>query len=86
VVLPEIAPALVVVSTISVIAAIRVFDVVYVLTGGDFGTNVISTQMYAAEFEDGNTGLATAIAMLLVAATVPVLLANRWFLRRQAPA
>jgi alpha-glucoside transport system permease protein len=84
VVIPELVPALAVVTTVSVIASIRVFDIVYVMTGGNFGTNVISTQMYAAQFLDSDTGLATAIAVVLLVATAPVLLANRWFLRREA--
>jgi ABC-type sugar transport system permease subunit len=39
--------------------------------------------MYAEQFSSGNTGLASAIAMVLLLAAIPVLLANRAALRRE---
>jgi alpha-glucoside transport system permease protein len=83
VMLPELAPALAVVTTVSVIAAIKVFDIVYVMTGGNYNTDVIATRMYAEQFSYGNTGLASAIAIVLLLAAIPVLLANRAALRRE---
>jgi len=84
VMLPELVPALAVVTTVSVIAAIKVFDIVYVMTGGNYNTDVIATRMYAEQFSSGNTGLATAMAILLLLAAMPVLLANRSAFRREA--
>jgi len=83
VMLPELVPALAVVTTVSVIAAIKVFDIVYVMTGGNYNTDVIATRMYAEQFSFGNTGLASAIAIVLLLAAMPVLLANRAALRRE---
>jgi alpha-glucoside transport system permease protein len=83
VMLPELAPALAVVTTVSVIAAIKVFDIVYVMTGGNYNTDVIATRMYAEQFSFENTGLASAIAIVLLLAAMPVLLANRTALRRE---
>ena len=83
VMLPELVPALAVVTTVSVIAAIKVFDIVYVMTGGNYNTDVIATRMYAEQFSFGNTGLASAIAIVLLLAAIPVLLANRAALRRE---
>jgi alpha-glucoside transport system permease protein len=83
VMLPELVPALAVVTTVSVIAAIKVFDIVYVMTGGNYNTDVIATRMYAEQFSYGNTGLASAIAIVLLLAAMPVLLANRAALRRE---
>jgi alpha-glucoside transport system permease protein len=83
VMLPELVPALAVVTTVSVIAAIKVFDIVYVMTGGNYNTDVIATRMYAEQFSYGNTGLASAIAIVLLLAAIPVLLANRAALRRE---
>lgn len=85
VMLPELIPALAVVTTVSVIAAIKVFDIVYVMTGGNYNTDVIATRMYAEQFSYGNTGLACAIAIVLLLAATPVLLANRAALRREDP-
>jgi alpha-glucoside transport system permease protein len=86
VMLPELVPALAVVTTVSVIAAIKVFDIVYVMTGGNYNTDVIATRMYAEQFSYANTGLASAIAIVLLLAAVPVLLANRAALRRDESA
>jgi alpha-glucoside transport system permease protein len=82
--LPELVPALAVVTTVSVIAAIKVFDIVYVVTGGNYHTDVIATRMYSEQFAYQNTGLACAIAIVLLLATTPVLLANRAAMRREA--
>lgn len=86
VMLPELVPAIAVVTTVSVIAAIKVFDIVYVMTGGNYNTDVIATRMYAEQFSYGNTGLASAIAIVLLLAAMQVLLANRVALRREEPA
>jgi alpha-glucoside transport system permease protein len=84
VIFPELIPALAVVTTTSVIAAIKVFDIVYVMTGGNYNTDVIATKMYSEQFAYQNTGLACAIAIVLLLAVIPVLLANRSALRREA--
>ena len=86
VMLPELVPALAVVTTVSVIAAIKVFDIVYVMTGGNYNTDVIATRMYAEQFSYENTGLASAIAIVLLLAAMPVLFANRAALRREETA
>jgi alpha-glucoside transport system permease protein len=83
VMLPELVPALAVVTTTSVIAAIKVFDIVYVVTGGNYNTDVIATRMYSEQFAYQNTGLACAIAIVLLLAVTPVLLANRGAMRRE---
>ena len=43
---PIIAPTIVVVVTTMVINVLKLFDIVYVMTGGNFKTNVIATRMY----------------------------------------
>jgi alpha-glucoside transport system permease protein len=83
VMLPELVPALAIVTTTSVIAAIKVFDIVYVMTGGNYNTDVIATRMYSEQFAYQNTGLACAIAIVLLLAVTPVLLANRRVLGRE---
>jgi alpha-glucoside transport system permease protein len=86
VMLPELVPTLAIVMTVSIIAAIKVFDIVYVMTGGNYGTDVIATRMYSEQFAYQNTGLASAIAIVLLLAVTPVLLANWALARREAPA
>ena len=86
VIIPELKPALIVVATTSVIGAIKVFDIVYVMTGGNYETDVIATRMYSEQFAYGNTGLASALAVILVVAVTPVLMVNRRAMRREAAA
>ena len=42
-----ISPTIVVVATTMVINLLKIFDIIYVMTGGDFGTNVIALEVRA---------------------------------------
>lgn len=73
VVLPELAPTIVVVTTFLAITAFKAFDVIYVLTNGSYGTDVIANVMYRELFVRQDNGHASAIAVLLLAVALPVL-------------
>jgi alpha-glucoside transport system permease protein len=83
VIVPELRPALVIVGTTTIIVAIKIFDVVYVMTGGNYKTDVIATRMYSEQFAYGDTGLATALAVVLVIAVAPVVVMNLRAARRE---
>lgn len=74
--LPVIGPTTGAVATAMVITALKVFDVVYVMTSGNFDTDVLATRMYHALFVDQHLGRAAALAVILLAATVPVMAVN----------
>jgi alpha-glucoside transport system permease protein len=74
--LPVLRPTLLVVATVMVVTALKAFDVVYVMTNGNFGTEVIANRMYKEMFAVQNFGHASAIAVVLVAAIIPVMLLN----------
>jgi alpha-glucoside transport system permease protein len=58
--------------------------VVMVMTGGQFGTEVIGVRFYREMFTNGNEGMASAIAIVLLLAVVPVMIYNlRSFSRRE---
>ena len=76
VIFPLMMPTVVVVGTTLVIFALKAFDVVYVMTGGNFETDVLANRMYKLLFFSGNQGGAAAVAMILLAAVVPVLIFN----------
>lgn len=76
VILPGILPAVLVVLTTEIIAALKIFDIVYVLTNGNFGTDVIANRMYNELFAVNNLGHASAIAVILLVAAMPVVLIN----------
>ena len=65
-----------VVTTTMVINVLKVFDIVYVMTNGDFGTEVLANRMYKEMFNFRNYGRASAIAVILLLAIVPVMLIN----------
>ncbi len=76
IILPLLRPTIAVVGTTLVIFALKTFDVVYVMTNGNFGTEVIANRMYKELFTAGQQGRAAAIAVVLLVATVPVMAVN----------
>lgn len=83
IILPLLAPTMAVVSTTVVIFALKTFDVVYVMTNGNFETEVIANRMYKELFTNGQQGRAAAVAVVLLAATVPVMVLNVKRFRQQ---
>ncbi|MBE2223332.1 MAG: sugar ABC transporter permease [Anaerolineae bacterium] len=74
--LPYIRPTVITVWTTIVIFTLKIFDVVWVMTGGQFGTHVIATQFYRQSFTARNSGIGSAIAIVLLLTVVPVLAYN----------
>jgi alpha-glucoside transport system permease protein len=73
---PMISSTIAVVATTMVINALKTFDIVYVMTNGNFGTDVIANRMYKEMFNFSRFGRASAIAVILLIAIVPVMLVN----------
>jgi alpha-glucoside transport system permease protein len=85
IIIPTISGTLITVTTTVVIFSLKLFDVVYVMTGGNFGTNVIANEFYLQRFTYGNAGRASAIAIVLLIGTLPVMIYNlRQFQERKA--
>jgi alpha-glucoside transport system permease protein len=74
--LPSIAPALLVVLTTEVIFALKVFDIVYVMTNGNYGTDVIANRLYSELFAANDLGHASAIAVILLVVALPIVIIN----------
>jgi alpha-glucoside transport system permease protein len=83
VVLPHILPSIAVVVTLMMISALKIFDIVYVLTNGNFGTQVLATSMYSELFAARDPHAASAIAVVILLLTVPVLVTNLRVFRHQ---
>lgn len=81
--LPVIQSTVAVVTTTMVINVLKVFDIVYVMTNGSFGTEVMANRMYKEMFEYQNFGRASAIAVILFMAIVPVMWINVRRFRQQ---
>ncbi len=73
---PMMGSTIAVVATTMIINALKAFDIVYVLTSGNFNTDVIANRMYKEQFIFSNTGRSSAIALILLLAIVPVMLYN----------
>ncbi len=86
IVMPMLGPTLAVVATTMIITALKVFDIVYVMTNGNFDTEVIANRMYKEMFNVRHFGRASAIAVVLLAAIVPVMLFNFKRFREQEAA
>jgi alpha-glucoside transport system permease protein len=74
--IPYIMGTIITVGTTVVIFTLKIFDVVLVMTGGQFGTEVIATQFYRQYFTNRNFGLGSAIAIVLLVAVIPVMAYN----------
>ncbi len=78
---PMILPTITVVFTTMIIIVLKIFDVVFVMTGGNFGTEVIANRMFKLIVT--HTGRSTAIAVLLLVLTIPVMIINVVRFRKQ---
>lgn len=81
--IPYIMGTIITVTTTIVIFTLKIFDVVWVMTGGQFGTDVIATQFYRQSFIARNAGLGSAIAIILLIAVIPVMIYNLRQFREQ---
>lgn len=85
IILPNIAGTLLTSVTTVVIFTLKIFDIVMVMTGGQFGTEVIGVRFYRERFTNNDPGMASAIAIVLLLAVVPVMIYNlREFSKREA--
>ena len=83
--LPLLTPTIAVVATTMIITALKSFDVIYVTTNGNFGTDVLALDMYKQLFSFGQPGRAAAVATVLVLLIIPVMALNvRRFVQQEA--
>jgi alpha-glucoside transport system permease protein len=76
IVVPSIMTTIVVVWTTVLITTWKVFDIVFVMTGGGFNTSVVAERMVTEFFTFNNDGMGAALAVLLFVAVVPILILN----------
>jgi len=72
--IPYILGTIVTTWTAIIIFTLKIFDVVYVMTGGQFGTHVIATQFYRQSFTARNSGVGASIAIILLITVIPVMI------------
>jgi len=79
IIIPYIYSTLVTVSTTIIIVSLKIFDIVYTMTGGQYGTEVIASMQYKQMFNYYDFGKGSALAIVLVIAVMPVM----WYNLRQ---
>jgi alpha-glucoside transport system permease protein len=85
VLLPQLLPTIVVVATLLAITALKAFDVVYVMTNGNYDTNVLANLLYRELFLNTDHGHAAALAVLLVVLVAPIIAVNLRVYRMERP-
>jgi alpha-glucoside transport system permease protein len=73
VVVPQIIGTIIAVFITVLLMVLKLFDIVYVTTGGNFDTNVIAVAFVEQIFEFGEAGRASAIVVILLVAVLPAL-------------
>lgn len=76
IIFPSMSSTIAVVATTMIVNVLKIFDIVYVMTNGNFSTEVIANRMYKEMFQYRNYGRASAIAVVLFIFIVPVIVIN----------
>ncbi len=73
---PMVKTTFIVVLATQVVGALKLFDIVETMTGGNFGTNVLANEMYSRTFVQYDQGKGSAIAVILFIFVTPILIFN----------
>lgn len=76
VITPIISPTIAVVVTTMLINVLKIFDIIYVMTGGNYNTNVVALAYYQEFFNFSENGIADALAVILLITVVPIMIIN----------
>ncbi len=73
---PQIMPTIVVVWTTITLTVLKVFDIVFAMTNGQWGTQVLANYMYNKLFTANDWGVGSAAAMVIMILVSPILIWN----------
>ena len=80
---PQIKTTIIVVWTTITIVVLKVFDIVFAMTNGQWETQVLANYMYDKMFRANDWGVASAAAMVIMLLVTPILVWNVWNARRE---
>jgi alpha-glucoside transport system permease protein len=83
VVVPQILGTIITVFITVLMATLKTFDIVYVMTAGQFNTNILAVSFYQQLTVNFNNGAASAIVVLLLIVAAPVMVYQVRHFRRQ---
>ena len=81
--IPMIRTTLIVVVTTIMIATLKIFDIVRVMTNGNFGTQIVANEMYSQAFVQFDVGRGSALAVILFLGVIPLVAYNIVQLRKE---
>lgn len=85
IIIPYIQGTIITVGTTILIATLKIFDIVFVMTNGLYGTEVMASQQYKQMFKYQDFGRGSAVAIVLLFAVIPAMIYNlRQFREREA--
>ena len=73
VVVPQIKGTIITVFITVLISVMKIFDIVFVMTRGNFNTNVLGNEFFVQLNTNFNNGAAAAVVVLLMVAVIPVM-------------
>lgn len=73
IIVPQAWPTVITVFITVLIGVMKVFDIVYAMTNGQFNTDVIGNAFFNATYFEGDRGKASAIVVILMVAIIPVM-------------
>ncbi len=74
--IPQIAPTIGVVVTTLIVTVMKVFDIVKVMTNGNFDTQTIANDMFTRAFGNSDSALGSALATVLFVGVLPIMYVN----------
>lgn len=80
---PQIMGTIVVVWTTITIVVLKVFDIVYAMTNGQWETQVLANYMYDKMFRASDWGVGSASAMIIMLLVSPILIWNVYNVRKE---
>jgi alpha-glucoside transport system permease protein len=80
---PQIMDTIVVVWTTITIVVLKVFDIVFAMTNGQWETQVLANYMYDKLFRANDWGVGSASAMIIMLLVLPILVWNVYNARRE---
>lgn len=81
--IPYVRGTIITVATTILIMVLKIFDIVYVMTRGNYNTEVVANRMYVEMFTYRNFGHGAALAVILFLAVFPAMMINVRNLRQQ---
>lgn len=81
--IPQIMGTIVVVWTTITIATLKVFDIVFAMTNGQWETQVLANYMYDKLFRANDWGMGSAAAMIIMLLVTPILVWNVYNARKE---